>query len=471
MNLSRQWLRADLPLLAFVALVPACVLSGHPFSYHDAARLAQLGVLVLTGVALLGSVIASPSVPSRTLPWPVIAAVALGAASVAASAVPAQAVRELALMMGLAGAVVAAMDGFGADALHRARWAVLIGAGTQALVMLLFVILGLTGGQPFSWQELSIGYDNYRILNHTQTIALPLLALLAGRERPRSAAWLVAWGCLLVHMMFVWCSGARGTTLALVAAGALGMAALGARAAWPACRTLLLAGLGGAVLYGVSFIALPAMGVFPLSTSAERSIASLASDSARLQLWSIAVDEITSAPWLGVGPMHYAHYPNSKAAHPHNLYLQLAAEWGLPMLVLVLGLITAGLVRMARVVRAEADAASKQEGGALFVACLAILFDATVSGNLVMPVSQMWIALCVAWSVAWVRAASGKAPLALAGVRGGRVIAAIILASQAWLVLSVWPEAAALRAHLDQVKHELVDNPRTNPRFWSHGWF
>ena len=73
--------------------------------------------------------------------------------------------------------------------------------------------------------------------------------------------------------------------------------------------------------------------------------------------------------------------------------------------------------------------------------------------------------------VAWVRAASGHAPFTVAGVRGGRVIAAIILASQAWLVLAVWPEAAALRAHLDQVKHELVDNPRTNPRFWSHGWF
>jgi O-antigen ligase len=465
----RGWLRPDLPLLACVALVPALLFSGHPLKYHDAARIAQIGFLLLAALALLASAVVKPTAPGPIGRWYLLAAGSLAAASVATSAVPAQAMREVAVLLGVAAAALAAVRGLEGDALRRARWAVWIGAGAQALVMLLFLILGLTSGQPLSWQEMAIGYDNFRILNHTQTIALPLLALLAATEKRGTMGWRVTWAILLVHALYVWCSGARGTALALVAAGVGSVPILGTCAVWPTCRNLFWAAAGSGAVYGVVFILLPMLGLVQLPQDSTRSMQSLASDSARIELWVLALDQAASAPVLGVGPMHYAHQPNPKAAHPHNFYLQVAAEWGMPMLLLLLALTGKALWRFAKAIRTEPAGQRQIEGCALFVTLLAILTDAMVSGNFVMPVSQMWIALCVAWSWAWLRASAGTAAAA-APEPGSRLVALVLLASQLWLVWAMWPEATDLQAHLEHIEG-LVHNTRTNPRFWSHGWF
>lgn len=52
----------------------------------------------------------------------------------------------------------------------------------------------------------------------------------------------------------------------------------------------------------------------------------------------------------------------------------------------------------------------------------------------------------------------------------GRIAALGLLASQLWLVWSVWPEVRHLDAHVQQAM-ERVPNATMNPRFWSHGWF
>lgn len=180
------------------------------------------------------------------------------------------------------------------------------------------------------------------------------------------------------------------------------------------------------------------------------------------------------SPWLGIGPMHYAHYPNLKAAHPHNIYLQTAAEWGLPMLLLVIGLGVSALRNLALAIRRCPQAQQRDCGVGLFLACIAIAVDGLFSGNFVMPVSQVWIAFTFGWALAWVARQRTTEP----GVRvegGGKIslqrVAVLgLLVSQLWLAWSVWPEARHLDEHVKQVMDQ-APNTKMHPRFWWHGWF
>ncbi len=65
-----------------------------------------------------------------------------------------------------------------------------------------------------------------------------------------------------------------------------------------------------------------------------------ASATNRLELWNIAMDLIPSHPILGVGPNNFIFYaPNS----PHNAYLQIASEVGVPALLVYVAWLLAGL--------------------------------------------------------------------------------------------------------------------------------
>lgn len=456
--------RLALPLLMFVALVPTATQGKiHVSSAHDTARLIQLGCLLVAAL-VFGWRQWVPAM-SHPVPRPGVWGLAgvLAIASTAAAAVPAVAARELAMALGLAGIVAVTADGLGPRDLPRAQLAVLAGCTGYAVLLWLLTAAPLVDGSPMTWNDVAVGYDNYRLFNHTQTVAIPLLALLAVNARRWSLPHGAAWFALCTYMTYVWCSGARGTALALVLAVGLGWITLGARAVWPLARHLVLAGVVGV-----------AGGALLLAALGGRTMASLSSDGARLQLWQIAWDQIVASPWLGVGPMHYAHYPNPKAGHPHNMYLQVAAEWGLPMLLLVCGAIVIGLARLRRAVLSASSEPARREGAALFVTCVAILADAFVSGNAVMPISQMWIALCLAWTIAWMRAQAG--PPTAPPPQGQRLWAArlaglAVAAAMGWLVVTVWPEAVDLKAHLEHVRRDLVGNAKTNPRFWSHGWF
>ena len=464
---------SELPLLVYAAGMPALALAFYSGSNHDATRLVQLGAVLLTTAMAAFSLIAhSPTWPRPAAAWLVGA---LAAASMAMSEVPTMAVREAALVLGCAATAWVAADRFISTSLAPARLATLLGSALYAFLLVLLSLSPLIQRAPLDWASLAVGYDNYRFFNHVQTVALPLLAVVASQPGPGRDVRLMrgaAWFSMVVYWAFVFCSGARGTALAISVA-ALGAALLvGWRAAASMVRTMTVSAIGGAAAYALIFELLPALGLLPVGASAERSLPSLASDSSRLLLWRIAWDDIVASPWLGIGPMHYAHFPNPKAAHPHNIYLQVAAEWGIPVLLMLLVLTGRALWRLARTIRSVADDCARAEGAGLLVACLAILADGFVSGNFVMPVAQMWIVLCGAWAIAWTRMhgpAISAAPRA--SMAWTRATGVALLASQLWLVLDVWPEASDLRAHLQHVQHDLVHNARTSPRFWSDGWF
>ena len=463
-----------IPVLAYVVTMPVFALAFYSLGNHDATRIVQLAALMATAARATVDSIAKPLTACRRVSPVVYVMAVLAMASIGMSAVPSMALRETALMAGLAGATWLLAEHLRATSLAPFRWAVLLGSCLSSLVLALLALAPLVYRSPLDWASLVVGYDNYRFFNHVQTVALPLLAIVALRpsdERAGRWARAAAWFSMVVYWTFVFCSGARGTALGVAAA----MVAAGLLSGWRATgavqRTLALAAALGFAGYALVFLLLPAIGVLPIGASAERSLPSLASDSARLQLWHIAWDDIKACPWLGIGPMHYAHFPNPKAAHPHNIYLQVAAEWGTPMLLAILAIAGRALWRFGRVVR-HASSDSRNEGAALLVACLAFLADGFVSGNFVMPVSQMWIVLCIAWAMGWYRmqSAGGSGASPRSGV-WPRAATAVLLASQVWLVAQAWPEARDLEAHFAQGPRTIAPHTRPSPRFWSDGWF
>jgi O-antigen ligase len=283
----------------------------------------------------------------------------------------------------------------------------------------------------------------------------------------------VAWFAAVAGFTLLYALAGRGTLVG-IAAGAAAVGLMFGRASFPTLRYLGLGAAFGLVLFALIFWLLPlAMGL-PPGSSADYYGSRLGSVEMRLYLWRIALSYIEQAPWLGIGPMQYAHVPTGDAAHPHNIYLQIGAEWGLPMLVVVVLSGLLALHRLAAAVRRCATVRDRDCGVGLVLACVAIGVDGLFSGNFVMPVSQVWIAFTFGWAAAWWAAQHQDKPEALseklAAVSMKRVLALALLASQLWFVWSIWPELRQLDAHIQQVM-DRVPTVTMNPRFWSHGWF
>jgi len=306
-------------------------------------------------------------------------------------------------------------------------------------------------------------YMSHRFLNHAQSLILPMavLPLLVPSARwVRVAAWIGLAGGLAV----LWRTGGRGTLLALcVFAGALPY--LLRSQAKQVLRVLTLVSLAAAFVYLVCFVLPPIVMDLPQEhrgSATDRLIAGR--DSGRFYLWKLALDDALQNPWLGIGPMHYAHQPNLLAAHPHNSIAQLAAEWGLPMTLCMLVTLATLFVRGAMKVRATSGADARV---LLVLGGLTALVggvDSLVSGTLVMPVSQMWWVIALGCMLAGMGRAAPRAPVASFLVRALLVGALVAL----HLGLSVVTYHRSVRS-LEGVAPVLE---RTNmPRYWINGFF
>jgi hypothetical protein len=388
--------------------------------------------------------------------------------------VTAQALQELGVWLGYSLVAITIASSFDKGDLARLGQAVIVATLFYNCAALLAPILGmLLGGHAVDIVDVSLGYDNQRFLNHVQTVALPLAAAALHQQRD-SRAWLVAgWAALLGGFCLLYLTGGRGTFVGLLAAALLSPLWLG-RSTWPCIRPLALSALGGFALFHLLFEQLPdALDLMPAQNLAERAGAS-GSVSARLLLWVVAKGYIIESPWLGIGPMHFAHWPNWEAAHPHNVFLQIGAEWGLPMLALLVVGVAAGMVRLTQAVRL-ASHDDKLVGGLLMIACVAVLVDGCVSGNFVMPVSQMWIAVCAGATAHWLRhthSSPSTTPLTRSGgeVLTARLMAAVLVATQV-LQLALMANDLASIEEILQKASALSGNNHFSPRFWVNGWF
>lgn len=438
---------------------------------HDAARIAQLALGLLCAAVLVvrGTECGSRKVGPVSVTVGLIALLAL--ASTLQAPDPVMAMRELGIFAGLIAItlVVAQLR----DPILLPSVATSAASAAYIAVVLLIIVMTYLSGQSLTRIELFFGYDNHRFFNHVQTAALPLAILAVTVAPQRSWLRLVAWFAAIGGFALLFSIAGRGTMVGIVV-GAVAAGAIFGRAAFATLSNLAFTAVLGLAVFVTLFFFLPLlMGTTP-GLSEGHYDARFGSAEMRFFLWRIAQSYIEQSPWLGIGPMHYAHYPTGDAAHPHNIYLQVAAEWGIPMLVLVTAAGAWMLRKLVVAVRRCTETRERDCGIGLFLACVAIAVDGMFSGNFVMPVSQVWIALTFGWALAWLAGQSGNeraAPSQRTSMIFLKRMATIgLLASQIWLVWNVWPEATHLDEH---VKRTMDQEPTTrkNPRFWSHGWF
>lgn len=311
-------------------------------------------------------------------------------------------------------------------------------------IISVYVAVWLVNARPET-VDFTPGFTNFRHFNHVQTVALPLLGLvyLLSSDGPRlRPLWM---GTAVVWWAIMFVTGGRGTMLGLAAGGVVVLALRG-RAALPLLRVLSIAALLGGIVYGVFFWLLPhAMGLPPFGEGAYVVGRTLEDPvNGRRLLWECAFDLIHRHPWLGVGPLHFAHYGLSRgdAAHPHNWMLQIAAEWGIPALAMVciaLALSARGLWLAGRRLDRN-DSFNQNMLAAWMLTGAAILVDGMVSGNIVMPQSQMAITFYIACATGWT-ASFSQHPT---GCKNTRVVSGIfrtlILAVAVISAFSVGPE-------------------------------
>jgi O-antigen ligase len=399
---------------------------------------------------------------------------ALGALSVLDAEVARAAVLEAGVALSLG--MFAIGVGLAAQRLGVQRLLVIPVAASLVFAFAVAVRYGaaLSANASLLREHLLPAYSNYRFFNHVQTVTIPLLlaAAIVGSRHYGLRRWASA--ALVLEFCLLFFTGDRATMLALGVAAAV-VAAAFRRTASQWLLLLGAAAVAGAGLYLLLFNAVPLLLGLPRDFFATDVIArsEVGVGGPREYLWGLAWGYIRESPLLGIGPMHYAHRINAEAAHPHNVYLQLAAEWGVPFAVLVVAIAAMGWFQLLRAAIARTDGNERALGISLAAAGVAIAVDGMFSGNFVMPMSQLWIAFAIGLALAYahpVNASSQPIPAVAASPTARWTILALSAAGQIALWQGVWPEILDVNAHVDRVRAEIVRNVVDNPRIWSHGW-
>lgn len=450
-------------------------------AWHDGQRIAQLVLLgvFLTGFVLPGvvvSIVASWAAIPRWSRLAICAAFTLGIGSSLQAPLSRWAFLEWAMSLLLLFVVLGVAAGIRAGGQALQRFLVLMFYATAAaytvkavVVYITMLTVGTSYGMEFNIRELFTGFSNIRFFGHLQTMLLPFLLLPSLWWAKTLRQRVLLGGVPALWWMLVVASETRGTWIALLA-GVFAVMVFGGRTGqrWIKWQ---IAGLGcGLACYGVFVFLVPYLLEQPLSfLPRTEDITSLSS---REVIWSAATSFTGANPLFGIGPMHFAYYANTVAAHPHNLILQLMAEWGLPAAVLFTTVFVSGGVTFAWRVKYALVQNDGREDSLIWIALLAALTGAVaqamVDGVFVMPVSQILLALLCGWALGISHPAAGMKYVVS---RTSLLLLTFLAVFAAGAVIyGVAPEIGHLVER--QEAYLAVRDPLTRllPRFWTLGW-
>lgn len=460
-------LRASDVFIACLLIAPLVIpsLYGHDWQRLDQVIIAFVALLVLGWKALSQNAVGSLS--SSTTRYVMVAVLFLGGMSSLISHQPHWALAETSLLL-----VCCCIANHVADArcvrgtaLDRALLVFIVAVCLiKTIQFVVSSVAAFSSGAPVLNMDLLLeGFSNKRFYGQFQTFTLPFLAapLLLNRLKCSIRFWLFL--LLSSWWMIAISGGTRGTWLGM--ACAMGVVFLscgrwGRR--WAVLQTAAAA--LGVLLFWLFFNRLPALlGIEVLNFAGDRLNASL---SARDILWHQAWDMIKERPLLGFGPMHFADIHNVVAAHPHQAILQWACEWGGPSTLLVMGLAAYGLLQTVKLIRRKA--ASSEPVDLLRICLLASLTGALaqsmVDGVIVMPYSQLWLALVVGWLMGIHEWSARPAPGGAVMRWGWIAVVMLAVGFLSYVVIRDFPHRGERE---DQYAHDFGGN--LQPRFWQQG--
>ncbi len=448
-------------LLAFIGLMPFYSASA---SAHNSARLAQIPLFLLATIFLLVGERAR-WMRAHTIKVGALALLALASALHAHH--PTAAIRELALVFSLVFltlAISALREEIGTEQILLAivsSWLVY-----EAFFLMAWSASALNGGVGNFWLMVP-GFDNPRFLNHAQTPALPLLIGVASDSSNTVKLRRLAWVAATLSIALLIGLASRASSIALVLS-ALAVALLFRRQGVRYLKSALVALVAALIFYFGVFYALPLQLDAAVMTT-QHTANDMVSDHSRLFLWKIGFDQLISSPLLGVGPMHFSDYVNLRGAHPHNIYVQTLAEYGLPATLLLLYWLLRAFWKGVQQRRFAGDSLTGLDVAAV-AAVLALAIDGCFSGNFVMPVSQVWICFAIALFASGSKAATATS--ATAQQEKPLVCRLVLSALLIVQLLFVYPsirEFEMERPTLGQRSASPASEPN-NPRFWLDGW-
>lgn len=245
-----------------------------------------------------------------------------------------------------------------------------------------------------SWMLLD-GFTNPRFYGQFLTLALPILLIPYLLINIKKQWKFLGWSITALVWMLAIVSGTRGTWLGL-GLTVITTLCLGNLARRWAIGQITAASFGILLFYILMTLIPNLLDIKVSHHAAERLTGSL---SGRELIWSLAWHAALEHPLLGMGPMHFAAIPNPVAAHPHQAFLQWAAEWGIPSALMLTWLIFYGLYSTGKIIYRQKDSAQPDDIFRLSAAAsvFAALVQSMVDGVIVMPYIQLWLALISGW--------------------------------------------------------------------------
>jgi putative inorganic carbon (hco3(-)) transporter len=277
-------------------------------------------------------------------------------------------------------------------------WALLIFAAYYEVIFFTSYIASINIDGRANTYMMFAGFSHMRFLTQYQIWSLPLLCLpllIQPKQHNISRIAIILVSILWFTILFA--STGRGATLSYILAFAASLLFFRSKAV-PLFKLNALCSIIGLVLYVLLFLIIPpAINRWDIAHATATKPISL-----RFTLWLQALEYIKDSPWLGIGPMHYAYYPNTIAAHPHNSTLQLAAEFGLPTTLTLIVLFIWFLYKWVKATPDKETTLTKSEHPsamtlwvALFFSLLSGLLYSQFSGVIVMPLSQSALAVII----------------------------------------------------------------------------
>lgn len=319
---------------------------------------------------------------------------------------------------------------------------------------------------PKEWLHIFRGFVNIRFFNQFQVWTLPILTLVFILK----PFGLKRWNTTIAVMMAAWwmllfLSAGRGVMLASFSAMLI-IALLYRQYSVTFIRTHITFAISGFLLFQVFFVFIPQ---FSFSDSPLPEL--LRTDSpGRLVLWMQSIELITKNPVLGVGPMHFSWYPNGIASHPHSSILQWAAEWGIPSMLLMLGLFCYGLHSWLKRFNYSTISSYSNEDSQIIIALSCSLLSglglSLVSGVIVMPMSQIMMVIIIGLMIGFYTRFNVKE--SDISNREYTLWKLFYLCSLALLLTTTWPSLSA-RLLSDEFVPEMNGVVSYGPRLWRIG--
>lgn len=457
---------------SYIVLVPSISLIPSLGPYNE-KRVLQIGLLLIGGGILLvsGTTQRWWLAVFRGFPtlaqWGFGAVLGLGVLSSILAPAPFYAFLEAGTFV-----LLFALAGILASEVRRnpkqTEWVILCAVALSAL--LYAVYFAVSYGMAVALPELDIGREtvsgfvNTRFFNQYQTWTLPLLVglVVALPQKWRAAKGIVFFLAALWWTL-VFASNVRGTILATFI-GAVGVWLLFRRRAYHWLLIYAAAAVAGGGLYFL---------LFYLGGDVAPQVAEKVGDIGRRpQHWTKCLNMAWTHPWLGVGPMHYAWPPNdfAVAAHPHSAFLQWLAEWGLPSTTVVSGLTIWGgwsWMQRERDIVAETEDFLPAVGVPLVAAVLAGASHSMVSGLIVMPLSQILLAIVGGWALGRYRPIDRGMSTRFSCWPQG--ILYVVIAGSMFIVGAALQDVTTVEERREAFL-EAVDRPIFSPRYWGQGY-